>query len=354
MTVEAQRTAIIAEIERHTQSAKFFESARRWSEALGCAQRALVLKRQLDAMQATQTDCVITPVEAPPQIDANDLHGDDIDDTLLEDDWEHSPNPDQDSSEFEERLEDYDADGGFETDDVEESPRPSSAAPSQLNTNDPFEVDTSDPPPTDEWEDFPNADNDAPALEKLLEDDEPSVVFEADDFDEALLPSPADRIETNSDVGRAQRAYQEAVKLATNYGWDEDGVQVMAEVFTRYFWSRAKTAMVTQLEAGMTPGQLRVALLARDVWAQSSEYHVSSSSSEFDLYVYPVMSWSMAVALGDALGDDASEDDVLGFLDELLDEWRSSLGLLREFSSFYNYVRSYFDLYEEAPPRRRE
>ena len=155
-------------------------------------------------------------------------------------------------------------------------------------------------------------------------------------------------------LDHARRAYQEAAKLATAYGWDEEGVQVMAAVFTRYFWSTAKTAMITQLEAGMTPGQLRVALLARDLWAQSSEYHVNCLSSDFDLYVYPVMSWSMAVALGDELGDDASDDDVLGFLDERLDEWRSSGGLMREFPAFYNYVRSHFDLYEEAPPRRRE
>ena len=353
MTVEAQRAAIIAEIERHTHSAKFFEGARRWSEALTCAQRALALKRQLDAMEATANDGGITPIAAPPQIDANDLHEVDTDDTVP-DDWEDFPNPDQDSLEFEDQLNDYNAEDDFEPDDAEESlPSPSAAAP-QTNATNLLEVDTNVTPPADEWEDFPDADNDAPAIEDLLEDYDPSVVFEADDFDEALQLPPGELVPTDGRVGRAQRAYQEAAKLATKYGWDEDGVQVMTEVFKRYFWSRAKTAMVTQLEAGMTPGQLRVALLARDVWAQSSEYHVSSSSSEFDLYVYPVMSWSMAVALGDALGDDASEDDVLGFLDELLDEWRSSLGLLREFSSFYNYVRSYFDLYEEAPPRRRE
>jgi hypothetical protein len=353
VTVEAQRAAIIAEIERHTHSAKFFEGARRWSEALTCAQRALALKRQLDAMEATANDGGITPIEAPPQIDASVLHEVDTDDTVLED-WEDFPNPEQDSLEFEDQIDDYDAEDDFEPDDAEESLQSPSAAPPQTNATDLLEVDTNHTPPADGWEDFPDADNDAPEIEDLLEDYDPSIVFEADDFDEALQLPRGERVPTDGLVGRDERAYQEAAKLATKYGWDEDGVQVMTEVFKRYFWSKAKTAMIAQLEAGMTPGQLRVALLARDVWAQSSEYHVSSSSTEFDLYVYPVMSWSMAVALGHELGDDAGEDDVLGFLDELLDEWRSSLGLLREFSSFYNYVRSYFDLYEEAPPRRRE
>ncbi len=348
MTVEAQRAVIIAEIERHTQSAKFFEGTRRWSEALTCAQRALALRRQLDALESAQNDGPITPVGASSLPDVNDLHEVDTSDTPIADDWEDFPHATQDTLEIEGQIDEHDSDVDldFDTDDVEETLPPPRVTPP--------EPDTSDIPPVGEWDEFPDADDDAPGVEDLLEDYDPSVVFEADDFDEALQLPPGERIQIDDMLDRAQRAYQEAAKLATAYGWDEEGVRIMATVFTRYFWSTAKTAMIAQLEAGMTPGQLRVALLARDLWAQSSEYHVNCLSSDFDLYVYPMMSWSMAVALGDELGDDATEDDVLGFLDEILDEWRSSGGLMRDFPAFYNYVRSYFDLYEEAPPRRRE
>jgi TPR repeat protein len=183
-----------------------------------------------------------------------------------------------------------------------------------------------------------------------LEDYESEPFIEFGDFDDAMVPPP-DGVPQLNRITRELRAYQEASKLGAEFGWDEGGVRLISEVFTRYSWARAKSALREQLRAGMTPDQLRVALLARDVWATSSQFHVYVSTDEYRTFTYEALSWSMAKALAEELGEDASEEEVMLWLDEQHDEWRSSRSRMSEHPAFYNFVRGQLGLLVEEPSK---
>ena len=79
--------------------------------------------------------------------------------------------------------------------------------------------------------------------------------FEADEFEEA--PDRTDwsrEVRTDGRVSREVRARQEATQLGQEYAWNERGIELLAEVFERYFWSSTKASMRRELEKGMTPG----------------------------------------------------------------------------------------------------
>jgi hypothetical protein len=172
-----------------------------------------------------------------------------------------------------------------------------------------------------------------------LEDDYKEVIHEGlideGDFDEVPVLRPIPR---HDRVERSQRAYQIAEQLGTEYGWYGDDIKRLAEVFERYGWNSTKRAIATQLEAGMTPAQLVVALLARELWDQCEEFQAYFGPGETGKIQRPALSWKMAVALATDLGEDADEDDILGHLSDWHDEWYGSSILIKRFPAFYDFV----------------
>ncbi len=361
MIATTQRDELAERIARYTQSSKVFRMAGRWAEALSYANQAVVLKRQLDEL----TPVAVT---APADYDALD------ESTLAEFDeacdYEHTAEEDLEAAQPE--VAGHDSSGtvdghpvipegeqnsftvGSDTADGQHGddaalsggayPVAVLAAPS-VAKDAPAPMD-SDPEPllADTTADFDDEfwDTDTSAIQEdplaLLDDYDPDANFDADEFDEALRAPTAPVVQKGGKVARHARAREVAFVLGDRYGWEEHGIDIMAQVFTCYYWSSAQRAMVRELEAGLTPEELRVALVARGVWEQCAQFHVSLFPTTLYERDHPALGWRVAVALARALEPDAGEDDVYEFLAEALDAWRTSPAEMREYPEFHSYL----------------
>jgi len=174
-------------------------------------------------------------------------------------------------------------------------------------------------PPDGEWDEF---------------------ALNADDFDEAPTREDFAEVQTAGRLTRRQRAKQQAIKLGEEFDWDEEGIALLTEVFDRYWWSQAKESMRRELQAGMRPEELALALELRDIWAGHPEFAMDFSRlTENTLFsptsaVYRNLSWPMALRLVRSTEGYPDVDCLEQFLCELFDEWYTHHTQLRRFKSF--------------------
>ena len=180
--------------------------------------------------------------------------------------------------------------------------------------------------------------------------------FEAGEFDEA--PHRIDwarEVRTDGRVSRELRALQEATKLADEYAWDERGTGLLAEVFERYYWSSAKASMRRELERGMTPDELELALSLRDFWRGRSEFSIdlgywrsdAGLGADTSRAIYHVLSWPVALRLIRMANSIPDQAEIEVFLDEFYREWYSSRILRRRYRSFRVYLYRWLEYIEE-------
>ena len=180
--------------------------------------------------------------------------------------------------------------------------------------------------------------------------------FDADEFDET--PDRTDwsrEVRTDGRVSRELRALQEATTLAQEYAWDERGTELLAEVFGRYFWSSAKASMRRELEGGMTPEELEVALGLRDFWRGRTEFSIdlgywrsdTGRGADTSRAIYHVLSWPAALRLIRMANSIPDQAEIEVFLDDLYREWYSSNGLRRRFPSFRVYLYRWLEYIEK-------
>ena len=200
----------------------------------------------------------------------------------------------------------------------------------------------------DDW--FDGADESADSEDSSgFEWDE--LAFDADEFEE--VPERADLIEVRTDgrVSREGRALQKATELAEMYGWDERGRELLTIVFNRYFWSAAKGAMKRELEKGMTPDELELALGLRDFWKERTEFSIDInywrrsawSVSDTSHATYQILSWPAALRLIRLANTIPDQAEIEALLDELYLEWYSSRSLQSRYPSFRVYLYRWID-----------
>jgi len=180
--------------------------------------------------------------------------------------------------------------------------------------------------------------------------------FDADDFDEAPDRTEwSHEVRTGGRISRESRALQEAIQLAQEYAWDERGAELLAEVFERYFWSSAKASMRREIEGGMTPEELELALALRDFWRGRTEFSIDlgyrRSRGRLEMNtsraIYHVLSWPAALRLIRMANSIPDQAEIEVFLDDLYCEWYSSNSLQRLYPSFRVYLYRWLDYLEK-------
>ncbi len=171
-----------------------------------------------------------------------------------------------------------------------------------------------------------------------------SGVLEADEPEDAPTRPELERARIEGRVTRRFRARQHAVELAREFGWDDAGIEILTDVFDRYWWSQSKVSMRREMTAGMAPEELRLAMQLRDVWANHPEMAVDFSRLESGSLlgcaspIYQRLSWPLALALVRATEWLPDSDEIEQRLCEQFDQWYSSPTLQRTFRSFQGLV----------------
>ncbi len=171
-----------------------------------------------------------------------------------------------------------------------------------------------------------------------------AFAFDADEFEEAPTPEELVKVQSEGCLTRRQRARQEAIKLGLEFEWDEDGIAILTDVFDRHWWNSAKRSMRREMEAGLEPEELRLALEIREVWNSHPEFSTDFSGVDSNSWlnaaspVYRTLSWPLALALvrsGDAYADAECMEHRLC---ELFDEWYTHRTVRRRLQSFNTYL----------------
>ena len=182
-----------------------------------------------------------------------------------------------------------------------------------------------------------------PQVSDLPFDDVLTGLPEPEEYDDAPTRDEVAGVRTESRLTREERALQQAIPLGMDYGWHYDDIQLLAEVFRLHWWTSAKKSMVRELEAGMTPEELKLALITRQVWRERQEFHENLGFGRF-AYPHQVLPWPTALAVAREYEFEPDPDEVDATLQDLYDQWRWSTSLTERFRSFYDFVRLQFGL----------
>ena len=222
----------------------------------------------------------------------------------------------------------------------------------------------------DEIDRFEGAEDEVPEEPEELEDDLEEILglatagadadgadweefaLDADEFEETPTREELSDVQAEGRLTRRQRARQQAIELGLRFGWDEEGIAVLTDVFERWWWSAAKRSMERELRAGLEPRELRGAIEVREVWASHPEFAMDFSrlmNHEIDRHtsmVYRNLSWPLALQLVRTVDGYADAD----YLDHLLckhfDIWYTSPRLRRIYQAFATYLYFRFGLAE--------
>lgn len=151
--------------------------------------------------------------------------------------------------------------------------------------------------------------------------------------EEPIDDEPEVEIQTEGRISRKDRAMQEAIKLGTRYGWDESGISLLAEVFDKYWWSKAKHSMEREIEAGLLPDELKLALVARDIWREYGEFSIN-----LDGHDYAALSWPLALRIVRSFRSYPDSAEIEQFLYEAYMEWSTRCSLTRVYRSYFDYL----------------
>lgn len=204
-----------------------------------------------------------------------------------------------------------------------------------------------------EYEDLglfdPEVDEPAEEEEALLD-----WALDADDFEEDPTREELEQHVLGSGrIARSERALQVALELGLDHGWDEAGIRLLAQVFELHWWSQAQVSMRRELDAGMTPDELALALELREFWRSRPEFAIDlrGDGSPFDptwgrgaraVPRYRQLSWPLALALARTLGAHPDPAELMQLLDEWYDQWYTSPRLRRIYGAFSTWL--YFRL----------
>lgn len=168
-----------------------------------------------------------------------------------------------------------------------------------------------------------------------VDDNWPFVDDDIPEFDESLTRDEFLQVETEGHVSHRERARQIAGDLGLRYGWDRNGIELLTDVFEKYWWSAAQRSMERELEAGLLPDELSLALESRQVWECYEEFGENLKG-----YAYPSLPWPTALEIVRSFRGYPDIAEIEVFLLDTYACWRSSLSQMRVHSSFLAYLKT--------------
>ncbi len=221
----------------------------------------------------------------------------------------------------------------------------------------------------EEWDDFPMAksnpddfliDNDDFVLVSDLDDkasEQVSTIVEnkmsTDEdwlLDETFFEDEDDgglleEVEIDAPVERSSRAWQVAYDLGSRFGWDDNEISLLQEVFVERGWQQAKVAMEYLLQKGMTSEQLFFAKQLKALWIERTDlmiafYRYSKDASNYCYLGEQILSWRTAIDIIKKFDGCCGFEEIELFVEEALDAWYGNRHLRKSYRTFLQYLRS--------------
>jgi len=177
-------------------------------------------------------------------------------------------------------------------------------------------------------------------------------------------------VDGSTKISRSERAKQIAVAVMSTHHWDIKNIGLLQQVFYENGWGAARVAIEREIQRGLMPEELELAVFVRKLWTENPQYWISfihvKSSLEYQTTrdAYKNMSWSEALRVVRLFNSLPCDTEIQNFIDTIYDDWYCSTRLQRQFKSFMHYLKSHtscttttseednpfalFSMYEEA------
>ncbi|MEI6066425.1 MAG: hypothetical protein WCP96_03745 [Methylococcaceae bacterium] len=192
------------------------------------------------------------------------------------------------------------------------------------------------------------ADEDAliiPEIEDIIIEAE----FSWDDLDEFDELDDQDLINisilTEGKLNRSERAGQIATEIIKTYEWGKENLPLLQEVFMENGWAAARVSIEREINKGLLPEELQLALFIRQLWTDNQQYwisfiHVTSNQDgQQTRAAYKNMSWPESLRIIRSFNNTPSEEEIQFFLDQIYDDWYCSAKLQRQYKTFIRYLK---------------
>ena len=167
-----------------------------------------------------------------------------------------------------------------------------------------------------------------------------------DEFDELDDQDPINiSILTEGKLNRSERARQIATEIIKTYEWGKENLSLLQEVFMENGWAAARVSIEREINKGLLPEELQLALVIRQLWTDSQQYwisfiHVTSNQDgQQTRAAYKNMSWPESLRIIRSFNNTPSEEEIQLFLDQIYDDWYCSAKLQRQYKAFIRYLK---------------
>jgi hypothetical protein len=158
------------------------------------------------------------------------------------------------------------------------------------------------------------------------------------EYDDEITGTDIFNLPTDNRLTRLERARQVALELGIEYGWDEDGINVLTMIFFKHWWSATRRSMRRELEAGVTPDELILAEQVREIWREYPEFSEAHHRAFEISQRYFHLSWPNALSLIRSFGAYPDPAEIEKLLVDLYEHWRDKPSLIYAYSSFRHYI----------------
>ncbi len=135
-----------------------------------------------------------------------------------------------------------------------------------------------------------------------------------------------------------------------SHGWSKNEVKFLAQIFERFGWTFTRQSIISELKAGMSFDEFKLAAEIREIWKANPEFsigfslyksHGDYSSCLHSIYVNVNWSFCMKIIRSfNSLPDPAEIDQ--HFL-RLYTEWEQYQSKQQRYFSFYSFILAMLD-----------
>lgn len=172
-----------------------------------------------------------------------------------------------------------------------------------------------------------------------LDDDYAAYAFDPDEvFDsgEASTPDPDDWL--TGKISREDRALQKAAELIGKANWPLGTLPLIQQIFVMSGWGPTRIALEREIEKGLTPQELILAVHIKVIWSENDIYWIAFDKNGSSRLSYYVLSWPTALLIVRSFESLPQLEEIEVFLESLFASWYENTTLRRAFRAFARYL----------------
>ena len=188
-----------------------------------------------------------------------------------------------------------------------------------------------------------------PEIEDALTENE-LIWSNLDEFDEINDPENTDlhfinEVETTGKLNRFEKAKQIATEVIQTHAWGKENISLLEQVFLENGWGMARVSIEKELNQGLIPEELELALFIRQLWTENPQFwisfkHITSNRpGQETRAAYKNMSWAESLRIIRSFNNTPSEEELQLFIYQIYDDWYCSTALQREYKAFFKYLK---------------